>query len=99
MGTVEPPPSPDQPQPYRDLKPNVHLRATVHVEPGAEIAVNPPRFYDSEITGGPNRVPWIIDLQTSYGHGGASIVIETRELLEEIRDAITAALDAHPGES
>ena len=81
------------------LKPDVHLRATVDVEPGAQISVQPPRFYDSEVSGEQGRVPWIVDFQTSYGHGGLSLKVETRHLLEELRDKITATLDAHPDES
>jgi hypothetical protein len=81
------------------LRQDVYVRASVHVEPGAEISVNPPRTYEPAFTGGPGRVPWVVDFQTSYGHGGVSLTVATRELLVQLRDKITATLDAHPDES
>lgn len=70
---------------------------TVFVEPGAEVVVQPPRPYVSEITGGPGRVPWVVDVMQNVGT--LELQVESRELLTGLRDAITGALDANPDAS
>ena len=81
------------------LRQNVGVRATVTVNTGAEIKVHPPRSYQSVVDGEPGRVPWVVAAQSSYGHGSVDLHVQTRELLIELCDAITAALEAAPDES
>lgn len=70
---------------------NIQTIAAVRTE--TEVVVEPPYTVDHE--GRELHVPWYVTFDR-YTHSSLKLPVETRAKLEEIRDAITAALDAAP---
>lgn len=74
----------------------MNIQTIASVDPDTTVIVEPP--YIVEHQGRELYVPWYM-LFDRYDNSGLKLPVANRAKLEEIRDAITAALDAAPDAS